>query len=565
MERFGEDNSENVILNLPNVLLNNSDSTNTVPNQTPPSSQQQQQQQQSSPNRPSGAPASAGDHSRDNNDANASNNGNNNQDSTTADDSRPGISSAGNDTTQRVPEEHIERNMLVSVSYVYGDNNRPQTGAGATNGAQDNQRGDRTGSLLLNVPNIPNNRNENQLNALIEFAASLALSAIAANIRRNNGIKKETFEKLKIKKKSEVHDKSCAICYDEYDEDEISHGKGLEENIDTKDDKDEDLNGQRKRKRRSSDDGAEESQEPGRKVRRTENVTSPAITSNETAANQTAIPSTSASTGETLNQEKKEEEYKHVPLALPCDHYFGRSCIFEWLKSNSTCPLCRQAIVEEGSNERGPPDQINIPNIASLLNPTSRDHPMIIVLDRSTNTLVRRPEEPSNTPATATAVPQVNTDTPEAAVANSILSTLSLPRVPTTESPPARRDPLSASILRGLSQPRFPGLFSSGVSSRRTETGVETVNLDNDGLTRNDFDNSFYDESRRLIEERLRNRHLRNNVMSPANTESNGPPSAEANTVSQSSSQGETTSRAQAQSQAEPSENNENTNTQPNA
>lgn len=41
----------------------------------------------------------------------------------------------------------------------------------------------------------------------------------------------------------------------------------------------------------------------------------------------------------------------HIPVQLPCEHIFGRPCIFEWLKTNSSCPLCRKEVDNGESTE----------------------------------------------------------------------------------------------------------------------------------------------------------------------------------------------------------------------
>jgi len=533
--RFGEDNSENVILNLPSALVAGNNQSGPIPFNTSnaPSSAQPQtatdsphpQQHTHSNNSSNGSRAETSQHGE----SAATGGGNSEAAEDTANGPNQG-SSQNPPPPSSSEDDNIQRNMLVSVSYVYSNDGTTRPATGITPGAStgnDTQR-DRTGSILLNVPNIPSNRTDTQLNALIEFAASIALSAIAANLRRSNGIKKENFEKFPVKSKSEVVDVTCPICFEEYNEKEEvevdDKTKGKE--ISSEKDKDDLINEQGKRRRRSSDEGLDEGRSSPRKMRRTEHVHQPTNNNGESSNTSPSVPEPSSSSlGPTTDE---QEEYEHVPVVLPCNHTFGRNCLYEWLKSNSTCPLCRQRLSDEGESTNSAPQRINIPNITSLLNPPSRGSPVVIVLDRSTNTLMPR-NNINNTGdgagAGAENLTGVNTNTPEASTVSSIMSALTQPAgIPLAGRTPPRRNPLSASVLRGLDQVTpFGGLFTSGVASRRTRSGVETVNLNNNNNNNNreEFDNSFYDESRRLIEERLRARNLRNEA-SASNENSNG-------------------------------------------
>ena len=45
--------------------------------------------------------------------------------------------------------------------------------------------------------------------------------------------------------------------------------------------------------------------------------------------------------------------FLHIPIKLPCSHIFGQDCLFEWLKENSTCPLCRESLADPEGEANG--------------------------------------------------------------------------------------------------------------------------------------------------------------------------------------------------------------------
>jgi hypothetical protein len=39
---------------------------------------------------------------------------------------------------------------------------------------------------------------------------------------------------------------------------------------------------------------------------------------------------------------------------LPCSHTFCAACVKTWLRTNNSCPTCRQPVVEPGEGDAGP-------------------------------------------------------------------------------------------------------------------------------------------------------------------------------------------------------------------
>jgi hypothetical protein len=62
------------------------------------------------------------------------------------------------------------------------------------------------------------------------------------------------------------------------------------------------------------------------------------------------------------------EEEAEFPLAMPCGHVFGSTCLKEWLHESPTCPLCRVE-VESYSDEPDPVHTINFLPFLAEFNP----------------------------------------------------------------------------------------------------------------------------------------------------------------------------------------------------
>ncbi|GMF07676.1 unnamed protein product [Ambrosiozyma monospora] len=77
----------------------------------------------------------------------------------------------------------------------------------------------------------------------------------------------------------------------------------------------------------------------------------------------------------TLRQDQKKTKREqtfilHIPVVMPCGHIFGRSCLREWLKTHSSCPLCRNKITSSGSRNNDPLGNgatITLPNLARVI------------------------------------------------------------------------------------------------------------------------------------------------------------------------------------------------------
>jgi len=47
------------------------------------------------------------------------------------------------------------------------------------------------------------------------------------------------------------------------------------------------------------------------------------------------------------------EDEDVVPLPCNIAHYFHEACVTEWLKTNTSCPLCRKVITAKDFEELG--------------------------------------------------------------------------------------------------------------------------------------------------------------------------------------------------------------------
>lgn len=302
--------------------------------------------------------------------------------------------------SQAETQTHL-RNILLTVSYMYA-------------GEAEDEGSTTHGSVILHVPNIPHDQDQEGLQSLITLATMLAFRTITSTLKLKAGLNRKTFEKFPLAERpAKVEDWKCAICYDEY--------------VAT-----------RKRRRQDEVDSrpccshSEKSQVSNpKKLKMTESGDSKSI-------------------GKPENSEP-QIEYIHSAVEMPCGHIFGRSCLYEWLKSNRSCPLCRVKVDNDPSDEpnvsRPPVTTISLPNLANIV---SRNRDLLSQTSR--------------------------------------MDQIHQAQAQQSREIAARAFPSGTNLLRWILDSfgrRTPNALPMGVESRRTDSGVETRNI-----PPNDEDNS---------------------------------------------------------------------------
>ncbi|KAG0688439.1 hypothetical protein C6P40_000978, partial [Pichia californica] len=239
------------------------------------------------------------------------------------------------------PVQNESRNIILTVNYVYG-------------GTSD-YNANNSGSLLLYVPSI-DETNEENVSVLVRLATEIALRTIAVSLRNSAGVSKETFDSLAVKKVKDLNDNEleCPICYESYVDKK------------TEEDKDYDKNS---KKRKADHIDESDSNSSNKKVKTNEGESVPAQAE---ASNSETETETEADEDHTLHKETDKSNplvYIHYPVVMKCGHIFGASCLSEWFKTNSSCPLCRLKVpnVMETSNEESRDVTITLPNLARII------------------------------------------------------------------------------------------------------------------------------------------------------------------------------------------------------
>lgn len=342
--------------------------------------------------------------------------------------------------------------IIITVNYMFLDG----TEAGGPG---------RTGSLVVTLPNNAANRQPRAIQLFISLATRMAYLVLVSNNQRKKGIHPETFQKFPVKLSQELQDRTCAICFDQYEE-----VVPLDSCVTKK---------------------------------RKTNLREPT----PTTSTPSTTPNAHGHGDETL--ESCNIQWKHVPVQLPCGHIFGQSCLAHWLNDNRNCPLCRNNIPDEVAERNdvlpvtylrfgGPGsggmqlfDDSSPHSGLGTAAPSSQD----VQLDESNDPTPPLPQNPPNPGLLrrATSVifhPRRNSRNTERqpspdqrernpSTAPMISHIFSLFRRNQRREQERRE---SGDPERGASS-----IFASGVSSRRTADGVETVTTEH-GLDESAFD-----------------------------------------------------------------------------
>lgn len=309
----------------------------------------------------------------------------------------------------------------------------------------------RSGSLVVTLPNNAANREPRVILQFIQLATRMAYSALAGAAKPHKGVTLDKFRSFDVVQPKDVEDATCAICFDPYlpKTDPVTDGT-------------------------TDSEGQADTERPVKKRKiapghsQTAATTSAAREEPETAASATDSTSASASDPGPKYLCQLNEEYPHVPLRIPCGHVFGQSCLAEWLRENTSCPLCRVSVADEepeapsiipisyirlgglGANGGDAESTAFAESLDIALPGTSRA--------RVSNGLAYREAPPSPLPPRSTSRSSRNSSV--APMIDSILGYFSR----------ARR--------QREAEERASPIFATGVASRRTQDGVDTVSSD---------------------------------------------------------------------------------------
>lgn len=223
--------------------------------------------------------------------------------------------------------------IIITINYAFANDNFPNP--------------NRTGSLTISVPNTTSNRNPQTIHDFVSLATRIAYEELFSAAK--TGITEEKFESFQVVPVDELTDRICSICFEPYDglqplqtmADSIAHKRRklspeeftraeLEdrEERDTSERDNTPLGGY-------SDDFASSANPPSTFATSGTATTESSDTSDTSGGNDSTRP-----TGPVYLCDQ-DKEFSHEPIKFPCGHIFGKSCLAHWLKTATTCPLCR--------------------------------------------------------------------------------------------------------------------------------------------------------------------------------------------------------------------------------
>lgn len=316
--------------------------------------------------------------------------------------------------------------IVITINYVFSDENNPSNP-------------NRSGSLVLTLPNNPSNRNPRILDEFIRLATQIAYTAIVNGMQpEKKGITVKKFKSFPIIANVDLGLTECSICLEDFEQKAADKEQPIKTDI------------------------ADENPTPKRrKVNTNSDFVRTGIAQDEPPVDR-------------ARQSQEDVEFlkdctmtfPHVAVELPCKHVFGQSCLAEWLKSNMTCPLCRTAIKDEVAEI----------NIAPQPVPTASNTPNVRVVDRSGEEirflLHNNASQGEHRIYRAQVPPVSTTASASAPTSNTAASTRtrSLGRQSIFNN---IRDYFRSSEIN---EPLFP----TSVVSRRTATGVNTTTTEGD-------------------------------------------------------------------------------------
>lgn len=384
-----------------------------------------------------------------------------------------------NQTSYETPSGAI----IITVNYVFSDENNPQNP-------------NRSGSLVLTLPNNPSNRDPRFIQEFIRLATQMAYSTIVSGLSKSKGITLEKFNSFLPTKEHELSEEcnTCSICFDNYEfalNDVMS--SSMDETILLK-----------KRKLNYRDSKSTDSLV-------SESSTNSNERSERNSGDRLGQPTDNAAPVKFLADFKGT--FGHVPIQMPCGHIFGKSCLFEWLKNHNTCPLCRSSVSD--GEDHSANTTSNVRN-EETLNPNIRviNRPMHFGDFFSFN----RDNESSNANMdTPSASRHEGSDANNARSGNNggeisgnldINSTGSIETGETGDSESSRSRNNNPGVFSHLltyirnNRRGAESLFPIGVASRRTNDGVETSTTESRGSSHNNSSFTNSDGSLNSSEER---------------------------------------------------------------